>query len=183
MLLVAGNGFFKPNISTLVGKLYRPDDPRRDSGFTLFYMGINLGAFLGNIVTGYLAVRVGWHAGFGAAGIGMMLGLGVISRVSAVSALMSKRLVVTVRRAVARAARPGPEPRNPRRLPAPEHSASSLLIRGIAAGVPWLLWAAAVALPVRDLVALAVHGALPALDVVMPLALPARSSPRWAERF
>ncbi|MBZ4417008.1 peptide MFS transporter [Myxococcus sp. RHSTA-1-4] len=73
--LIIGNGFFKPNISTMVGGLYEPGDGRRDSAFTIFYMGINLGAVLGNFICGTLGERVGWHWGFGAAGVGMFLGL------------------------------------------------------------------------------------------------------------
>lgn len=73
-VLIVGNGFFKPNISTIVGKLYSDHDPRKDSAFTIFYMGINLGAFLAPLVCGYLAVEFGWAYGFGAAGIGMLLG-------------------------------------------------------------------------------------------------------------
>jgi POT family proton-dependent oligopeptide transporter len=76
-LLVAGNGLFKPNISTMLGNLYGEGDPRRDGGFTIFYMGINLGAFLAPLVTGTLAELFDWHYGFGAAGVGMLLGLGV----------------------------------------------------------------------------------------------------------
>jgi len=74
-LVVIGTGFFKPNVSTMVGQVYRQGDPRRDSGFTIFYMGINLGAFLAPLVCGYLGQRIGWHYGFGAAGVGMVLGL------------------------------------------------------------------------------------------------------------
>ncbi len=73
--LIAGNGFFKPNISTMVGGLYAPGDGRRDGAFTIFYMGINLGAVLGNFICGTLGEKVGWHWGFGAAGVGMLLGL------------------------------------------------------------------------------------------------------------
>jgi POT family proton-dependent oligopeptide transporter len=73
--LIIGNGFFKPNISTMVGGLYEPGDGRRDGAFTIFYMGINLGAVLGNFICGTLGERVGWHYGFGAAGVGMFLGL------------------------------------------------------------------------------------------------------------
>lgn len=79
-LLVIGSGFFKPNISTLVGSLYGPQDPRRDSAFTIFYMGINLGAFLAPLVTGTLAAAYGWHYGFAAAGVGMLLGLAIFWR-------------------------------------------------------------------------------------------------------
>ena len=79
LLLIAGNGFFKPNISTLVGQLYGPEDPRRDAAFTIFYMGINIGAFLAPLICGTLAQHesFGWHWGFGAACVGMVLG-GVI---------------------------------------------------------------------------------------------------------
>ncbi len=74
-LLIIGNGAFKPNISTQVGDLYPKGDIRRDGAFTIFYMGINLGAFLCNIVCGFLATNLGWDWGFGAAGVGMVLGL------------------------------------------------------------------------------------------------------------
>ncbi|HEX8118123.1 MAG TPA: peptide MFS transporter, partial [Pyrinomonadaceae bacterium] len=89
-LIAVGTGLLKPNISAMVGGLYRENDPRRDSGFSLFYMGINVGAVLAPLVCGYLAQgegfrrflaaqgfdpAAGWHWGFGAAGIGMTLGL------------------------------------------------------------------------------------------------------------
>ena len=74
-LVIIGTGFFKPNVSTMVGQLYPEGDPRRDGGFTLFYMGINLGAFIAPLICGYLGERVGWHYGFGAAGVGMVFGL------------------------------------------------------------------------------------------------------------
>ena len=74
-LIVVGTGLLKPNVSILVGSLYEQGDARRDSGFSMFYMGINLGAFLGPLVAGYLAQRVDWHAGFACAGVGMTLGL------------------------------------------------------------------------------------------------------------
>ena len=74
-LIVIGTGLLKPNVSTLVGSLYAPADSRRDAGFSIFYMGINLGAFLGPLIAGYLAQRVDWHLGFACAGIGMALGL------------------------------------------------------------------------------------------------------------
>ncbi len=74
-LLIIGNGFFKPNVSTLLGSLYRTNDPRRDGGFTIFYMGVNLGAFLAPLVAGTLGEKVGWHYGFASAGVGMVCGL------------------------------------------------------------------------------------------------------------
>jgi proton-dependent oligopeptide transporter, POT family len=74
-LLILGNGAFKPNIATQVGNLYPPGDPRRDGAFTIFYMGINIGAFLCNLICGTLAALYGWHYGFAVAGVGMLLGL------------------------------------------------------------------------------------------------------------
>lgn len=73
-LIIMGVGFLKPNISTIVGQLYPQGDPRRDSGFTLYYYGINLGAFWAAVLCGYLGQTVGWWAGFGLAGVGMALG-------------------------------------------------------------------------------------------------------------
>ncbi|MGA0608207.1 peptide MFS transporter [Phenylobacterium sp. VNQ135] len=74
-LIIMGVGFLKPNISTLVGQLYPQGDPRRDSGFTLYYYGINLGAFWASVLCGLLGVKFGWWAGFGLAGVGMLAGL------------------------------------------------------------------------------------------------------------
>ncbi|WP_313536044.1 peptide MFS transporter [Sphingomonas sp.] len=71
-MVSVGNGFFKPNISTMVGELYPKGDPRRDAGFTIFYMGINLGSMLSQALCPWLAVAVGWWAGFGLAAIGML---------------------------------------------------------------------------------------------------------------
>ncbi len=79
-LIIAGVGFLKANISTIVGALYGFGDSRRDSGFTIFYMGINLGAFLSSVLCGYLGIAWGWKYGFGLAGIGMLLGLTVFLR-------------------------------------------------------------------------------------------------------
>ncbi len=74
-LIVMGVGYLKPNISTIVGKLYSTNDPRRDSGFTIFYMGINIGSFTATLLCGWLGETFGWKYGFGAAGIGMIFGL------------------------------------------------------------------------------------------------------------
>jgi len=74
-LITVGVGFLKPNISTIVGQLYEKNDPRRDAGFTIFYMGINIGSFVATLLCGYLGETYGWGYGFGLAGIGMMLGL------------------------------------------------------------------------------------------------------------
>ncbi len=83
-LLIAGNGMFKPNISTMVGDLYEQGDHRRDGAFTIFYMGINLGALLAGFVAGAAAAKWGWQAGFVAAGIGMLISL-------LIQALLSQR--------------------------------------------------------------------------------------------
>ncbi|GAA3619898.1 peptide MFS transporter [Flavivirga jejuensis] len=74
-LIIAGVGMLKPNISTMVGGLYKQGDIRRDKGFTIFYIGINVGAFLSSLIVGYVGEVHGWHYGFGLAGIGMALGL------------------------------------------------------------------------------------------------------------
>ena len=73
-MIIMGVGFLKPNISTIVGQLYPQGDPRRDAGFTLYYYGVNLGAFWAAVLCGYLGQNVGWWAGFGLAGLGMALG-------------------------------------------------------------------------------------------------------------
>src|SRR3954467_5453112 len=77
LVLIFGNGAFKPNISTQVGTLYAPGDHRRDRAFSIFYVGINLGAFLAPLICGTLGETIGWHYGFGAAGIGMTIGLAI----------------------------------------------------------------------------------------------------------
>lgn len=74
-LIISGVGMLKPNISTMVGGLYKQGDIRRDKGFTIFYIGINIGAFLSSLIVGYVGEVHGWHYGFGLAGIGMALGL------------------------------------------------------------------------------------------------------------
>jgi POT family proton-dependent oligopeptide transporter len=74
-LIIAGVGMLKPNISTMVGGLYKEGDIRRDKGFTIFYIGINLGAFLSSLIVGYVGENIGWHWGFGLAGIAMAFGL------------------------------------------------------------------------------------------------------------
>ncbi|MDH3216644.1 MAG: peptide MFS transporter [Candidatus Krumholzibacteria bacterium] len=75
ILIVIGTGFLKPNVSAIVGGLYPEGGSRRDAGFSIFYMGINIGAFAGPLVCGYLGENINWHYGFGAAGVGMVLGL------------------------------------------------------------------------------------------------------------
>ncbi|HHH31300.1 MAG TPA: MFS transporter, partial [Polyangiaceae bacterium] len=74
-LLILGNGFFKPNISSFIATFYEKNDPRKDGAYTIFYMGINAGAMLTPLTCGYIGEQVGWHYGFGLAGVGMVLGL------------------------------------------------------------------------------------------------------------
>ncbi|MCH2489301.1 MAG: peptide MFS transporter [Flavobacteriales bacterium] len=74
-LLIVGNGLFKPNISSMVGQLYKTQGKEKDAGYTIFYMGINAGAFLGILLCGYIGEKVGWHYGFGLAGIFMFFGM------------------------------------------------------------------------------------------------------------
>jgi len=74
-LIVIGTGLLKPNVSSMVGSLYRREDSRRDAGFSLFYMGINLGAFIAPLICGWLGQKWNWHFGFAAAGVGMIIGL------------------------------------------------------------------------------------------------------------
>ena len=75
IFVVLGTGLLKGNISTIVGKLYKDDDKRRESGYTIFYMAINIGSTLGFLVCSFLGEKIGWHWGFGAAGIGMTFGV------------------------------------------------------------------------------------------------------------
>ena len=74
-MLIIGNGFFKPNISSLLGKFYDKDDPRRDGGFSFFYIGINIGAFIAPLLIGYVGETINWHYGFSLAALGMFIGL------------------------------------------------------------------------------------------------------------
>ena len=74
ILIITGVGLLKPNISTLVGQLYKENDDRRDQGFTIFYIGINIGAFFSSLIVGYIGEVYGWHYGFLPAGFGMLIG-------------------------------------------------------------------------------------------------------------
>ena len=110
-LIVVGTGLLKPNVSGIVGGLYEPGDARRDAGFSIFYMGINLGAFIGPIIAGWLAQKVDWHLGFACAGVGMSLGLvqyvlGRRSLQPAIERLASSRRAPPVSSAAAGAAPP-----------------------------------------------------------------------------
>ncbi|HEY7299818.1 MAG TPA: peptide MFS transporter [Xanthobacteraceae bacterium] len=92
LALILGNGCFKPNMSAQVGGLYRPGDPRRDRAYSIFYVGINVGAFLAPLVCGTLGEEVGWHYGFGAAGVGMTIALVIYLYALASSALPQDEL-------------------------------------------------------------------------------------------
>ena len=93
--VVLGTGMLKPNVSTIVGELYPEGGARRDAGFTIFYMGINLGAAIGPLVASTLGEKLNWHYGFGAAGVGMVLGL-IQFRLSALHLGECGRLTVAV---------------------------------------------------------------------------------------
>jgi POT family proton-dependent oligopeptide transporter len=115
LFLIIGNGAFKPNISTQVGNLYKQGDPRRDGAFTIFYMGINIGATICNVVCGTLAAVYGWHYGFGAAGVGMCIGVVVYlfgQKYLAPDNLMKKKAALAAGKAVAeeKKAEPPKEP-------------------------------------------------------------------------
>ena len=86
--MIAGNGFFKPNISTIVGSLYARGNPKRDGGFTIFYMGINLGAAIAPLLCGYIGERYGYHWGFGLAAIGMIIGIAIFVAPTIVTQLL-----------------------------------------------------------------------------------------------
>ena len=75
LFMILGNGMFKPNISSMVGQLYPDSSAKKDSGYTIFYMGINAGAFLGMLLCGYIGEKIGWHYGFGLAGVFMFFGM------------------------------------------------------------------------------------------------------------
>jgi len=98
--LIVGTGFLKPNISTQVGALYRTDDERRDSAFTIFYMGINLGAFIGPLICGWLQLRYSYHHGFAAAGVGMVFGL--IVYIAGMSRVVRREKMIAAEEAAAR---------------------------------------------------------------------------------
>ncbi|SEL96377.1 proton-dependent oligopeptide transporter, POT family [Stigmatella aurantiaca] len=169
--LIAGNGFFKPNISTLVGKLYKQGDARRDGAFTIFYMGINIGAFLSPLICGWLRRNMGptpgmgYHWGFAAAGVGMVLSLIIflvgqkqvlrdVAAAGNLDEIAPKKKDATVAQAAAE------EP--------DEQVPSTGGFGGLIAKVfPWLLFALAVVVPVR-FITQAVAGHEPWTNVIMP---------------
>jgi POT family proton-dependent oligopeptide transporter len=165
--LIAGNGFFKPNISTLVGRMYRPDDPRRNGAFTIFYMGINAGAAASPLVCGWLRQKYGFHYGFAAAGVGMVIGL--------VFFLLGQKQVRSDVEAAGNSMGIAP-----REEPAPsaqekehdkqEEAAGHAGVAGVIAQVvPFLLMILGVVIPVLEAVAV-VSGRAGLRDVLMPTA-------------
>jgi POT family proton-dependent oligopeptide transporter len=170
--LVAGNGFFKPNISTLVGKLYTANDPRRDGAFTIFYMGINIGAFLSPIVCGWLRMNMGptpgmgFHYGFAAAGVGMVIGLVIF--------LVGQRQVLRDVEAAGNLHEVGPSKKQAGQQQEVVREASEAEpgvtgFGGIIAKVtPFVLFALAVVVPAR-FIYLAATGQQGWTDVIMPL--------------
>jgi POT family proton-dependent oligopeptide transporter len=186
-LLIAGNGFFKPNISTMVGKMYRPNDSRRDGAFTIFYMGINLGALFAPIVCGYLREHVGPHAGFVAAGVGMLVGMTVFlvgqKRVIAdVEAAGNKVDIAKGPAAVAPKVETKEEAKNDEKTDAKveakattgqDADEAAAMPGGFAGGVtrifPWFMIIGAVAIALMQILAV-VRGEAKPISLLMPIA-------------
>jgi len=159
--LIAGNGFFKPNISTLVGRMYTADDPRRNSAFTIFYMGINLGA-LSPLLCGLLRTKLGFHYGFGAAGVGMVIGLVIFllgqDRIRADVEAAGNTMGIAPRATVE-------SKREEDEAPPGRGGFAGLLARGL----PFLMIAVGIALPLREAIEL-VSGRARLIDILMPTA-------------
>jgi POT family proton-dependent oligopeptide transporter len=172
--LIVGNGFFKPNISTMVGKMYKQGDARRDGAFTIFYMGINIGAFLAPLVCGWLRQNMGpvpgmgFHYGFAAAGVGMVFGLIIFlfgqKHVLRAVAEAGNLGDVTPRKNVDRTSPSAPAEEPDEKVP------GTMGVGGaIAKGFPYLLFVLAVVVPVRFLY-LAFTGQAEWTNVIMPVA-------------
>ncbi len=168
-LLIVGNGFFKPNISTIVGKLYRQGDPRRDRAFTIFYMGINLGAGLSPILCGYLRIHFGFRYGFAAAAVGMLIALVVFLSTQG-QILRDVEAAGNDLKVAARSKDASGDSTDP-----DEHQPSAGGVAGaVARGFLVLMGFAAVALPAEYLWR-AYHGQVAWTDVIMPVAFGAIS--------
>ena len=168
-LLIVGNGFFKPNISTIVGKMYRQGDPRRDRAFTIFYMGINLGAGLSPIVCGYLRIHYGFRYGFAVAAAGMLIAL-VIFLSTQGQILRDVEAAGNDLKVAARSNDASGDSTDP-----DEHQPSAGGVAGaVARGFLVLMSFAAVALPAEYLWR-AYHGQVAWTDVIMPVAFGAIS--------
>jgi POT family proton-dependent oligopeptide transporter len=164
--LIAGNGFFKPNISTLVGKMYKDGDSRRDAAFTIFYMGINLGALLAPLVCGALRAKYGFHYGFGAAGIGMLIGLGFF--------LVGQKQIVAAVDAAGHDLKAGKEKVKEEHTPEPDENipGEKGFAGGIARVLPFFLIGLAVLVPLLFIVRL-VRGEATITELLMPTAFAA----------
>ena len=169
-LLILGNGFFKPNISTIVGKMYRQGDPRRDRAFTIFYMGINLGAGLSPILCGYLRVHYGFRYGFAAAAVGMLIALVVFLSTQG-QVLRDVEAAGNDLRVAARAK----DAERRRRDPDEHQPAAGGAAGVVASGFLVLMVVAAVALPARLPLAGVPRRGAPGRDVIMPVAFGAIS--------
>jgi POT family proton-dependent oligopeptide transporter len=168
-LLILGNGFFKPNISTIVGKMYRQGDPRRDRAFTIFYMGINLGAGLSPILCGYLRIHYGFRYGFAAAAAGMLVALVVFLSTQG-QVLRDVEAAGNDLKIAAKATDASGEASDP-----DEHQPSAGGGAGVvASGFLLLMVVAAVALP-ADYLWRAYRGDVGWTDVIMPVAFGAIS--------
>jgi len=168
-LLILGNGFFKPNISTIVGKMYRQGDPRRDRAFTIFYMGINLGAGLSPILCGYLRIHYGFRYGFAAAAVGMLVGLTVFLSTQG-QVLRDVEAAGNDLKVAAKARDEEGEARDP-----DEHQPAAGGAAGtVANGFLVVMVIAAVALPAEYLWR-AYRGEVPWMNVIMPVAFGAIS--------
>ena len=168
-LLILGNGFFKPNISTIVGKMYRQGDPRRDRAFTIFYMGINLGAGLSPILCGYLRIHYGFRYGFAAAAVGMLIALAVFLSTQG-QVLRDVEAAGNDLKVAASAKDADGDAQDP-----DEHQPAAGGAAGaVASGFLVLMVVAAVALPV-DYLWRAYRGEVAWTDVIMPVAFGAIS--------
>jgi POT family proton-dependent oligopeptide transporter len=171
-LLVAGNGFFKPNISTMVGKMYKQGDSRRDGAFTIFYMGINLGAFLAPFVCGYMRQHVGPHAGFVAAGVGMLVGMGVFlagqNRVQADIRAAGNDVAIAAKKDDAK-----DEKKDEKKAKAASSDEDGEMPKGAAGGVtrafPFIMIGGAITIALMQIVKVAQHTAKP-ISLIMPVA-------------
>ena len=112
-LLIFGNGFFKPNISSIVGQLYSGEEKKKDAAYTIFYMGINAGAFLGILLCGYIGEKVGWSWGFGLAGIFMLLGMIMFQLGQSIFGELGKRVTAKAKLAAEEKSKEAKEEENP----------------------------------------------------------------------
>jgi POT family proton-dependent oligopeptide transporter len=163
-LLIVGNGFFKPNISTIVGKMYRQGDPRRDRAFTIFYMGINLGAGISPILCGYLRIHFGFRYGFAAAAVGMLIALAVFLSTQG-QILRDVEAAGNDLRVAARAKEASGAARDPEEHRPPAGGAAGAVAKGFLG----LMAAVALLLP-ADYLWRAYRGEVAWTDVIMPVA-------------